>query len=173
MTIYLDRLTEAMTALGRDDRTIFLGQAVAYPGTAMTATFSGVPRERLLEVPVFEDTQLGMAIGLSLAGYLPVCVYPRINFLLLAMSQLVLHLDALPRYSDYRPRVIVRTAVAHDRPLDPGAQHLGDYSRAVSAMLRTVEVVNLRPTADCILPAYRRAAEADHSTILVEYHELY
>lgn len=173
MTTYLDRLAEAMTVLGRDERTIFMGQAVAYPGTGMTRTFVGVPREKLLELPVFEDTQLGMAIGLSLAGYVPICVYPRINFLLLAMSQLVLHLDALPRYSDYRPRVIIRTAVAHPEPLNPGAQHLGDYAPALRTMLRNVEVRPLMWGSSEIVPAYGAALNADHSTILVEYHELY
>lgn len=169
---YLDRLTEAMTALSRDPRTVFMGQAVAHPGTGMTRTFAGVPPGQLLELPVFEDAQLGMAVGLSLAGYLPVAVYPRINFLLLAMNQLVLHLDALPRYSAYRPRVIIRTAVAHDRPLDPGTQHLSDYSPAIQSMLRTVEVVRLTDGTK-IIDAYDRALESETSTILVEYHELY
>lgn len=182
MAPYLDCITEAMTELGKDSRTIFLGQAIAYPGTAMTKTFEGVPRNQLLELPVFEDTQLGMAIGLSLQGYLPVCVYPRINFLLLAMNQLILHLDALPRYSDYRPRVIIRTAVAHDEPLNPGAQHLGDYSNAIEVALAesaitarstvNVDVVRLLCPGD-VTEAYREAASSRCSTVVVEYHRLY
>ncbi len=117
---YLDALTEAMTRLGQRDDAIFLGQAVAFPGTAMTQTFAGVPREKLTEVPVFENTQLGLATGLSLAGALPICVFPRINFLLCAMDQLLLHLDALSRYSAYCPKVILRTASPTAVPLDPG-----------------------------------------------------
>lgn len=179
---YLDRLTAAMTELGCDPRTLFMGQAVAYPGTAMTKTFEGVPRDQLLELPVMEDTQLGMAIGLSLQGYLPVCVYPRINFLLLAMNQLVLHLDALPRYSDYRPKVIIRTAVASSVPLNPGAQHLGDYSIAIeTALQESARIAASRVNvgverllfADQIAGAYGAARNSGRSTILVEYHSLY
>jgi pyruvate/2-oxoglutarate/acetoin dehydrogenase E1 component len=115
-----------------------------------------------------EDLQLGMAIGAALAGDLPICVYPRINFMLLATNQLVLHLDKLPLYSGFRPRVIVRTAVATPEPLDPGPQHLGDFTQAYRQMLRTVEVVDLYD-ASKIVPAYREAMERDGSTLLVEH----
>jgi pyruvate/2-oxoglutarate/acetoin dehydrogenase E1 component len=161
-----------MTEFGAQEDSIILGQAVAFPGTGMTSSFIHVPPDKLLETPVFEDVQLGLATGLALAGYLPLAIYPRINFLLLAMSQLVLHLDALPRYSPCRPRVLIRTAVATPVPLDPGPQHLGDYRAALTLMLQTVEVVTLR-RAEEIVPAYRAAARAAHSTILVEFIDRY
>ena len=175
MTTYRDRLTEAM-ALAAQHGATFLGQAVRYPGTAMTATFAGVPDDQLIELPVFENTQLGISTGLSLQSGRPVVsIFPRINFLLCATDQLVLHLDALPRYSDggYVPHVIIRTAVATDSPLNPGEQHLSDYSVALRHLLKTVEVIPLKdPRA--ILPAYRDAlAGPPHSTILVEYSALY
>lgn len=171
---YLEALTQAMTEIGADPRALFLGQAVAYPGTGMTATFSGVPRDRLIELPVAEDMQLGLCTGLSLAGYLPVSIYPRVNFLLLAMSQLVLHLDKLSVYSDYRPKVIIRTAIASPTPLDPGPQHLGDYAVALRGMLTRVSVVKLtHPLA--VLPEYRRAADPTNrdSTLIIEYVDKY
>ncbi len=174
-TTYRDRLTQAMT-LAAQHGALMLGQAIAYPGTAMTGTFADVPQSQLIEMPVAEDLQLGMSIGLSLQSNLPVLsVYPRINFLMCAMNQLVLHLDAIPRYSDggYLPHVIIRTAVATDHPLNPGEQHLSDYTVALRHLLKTVEVVPLKdPRA--ILPAYRDAlAGPPHSTILVEYSALY
>lgn len=169
---YRGELRRAMQMLAEHPRSVFIGQAVAVPGTAMSSTFEGVPREKLLELPVFEDTQLGMAIGMSLRGDLPVCVYPRWNFLLLAMNQLVLHLDKLPLYSEYRPKVIIRTAVATDEPMDPGLQHLGDYSDAVQSMLDTVKVVRIGETQE-IVPEYQRALESPGSTVLVEYSENY
>ncbi len=60
---------------------MFMGQAVEYAGTAMTNTLKDVPKEQLLEMPVFEDTQMGMTLGLALAGFIPVSIYPRWNFL--------------------------------------------------------------------------------------------
>ena len=157
---------------GRLD-TVFLGQAVAYPGTAMFGTLEGVPMSKRVELPVMEDAQLGMAIGMSLTGLLPVCIYPRINFLLLAVNQLVNHLDKMPDYGNgWKPRVIIRTAIAHHEPMDPGPQHLGDYLDGLSSMLRNVVVHYLHP-ASKIVDAYRAAAERDGSTLVVEKAKFY
>jgi pyruvate/2-oxoglutarate/acetoin dehydrogenase E1 component len=161
-----------MTLLGERENSVFLGQAVACPGTSMTGTLKGVPREKLIELPVAEEMQMGMSIGISLSGGLPISIYPRWNFLLLATNQIVNHLDKLSLYSGYRPRVIIRTAIATPEPLDPGPQHLGDFGKAFRAMLKTVEVRELRYVEE-IVPAYMRAADADHSTILVEETALY
>ncbi len=167
---YFDELSAMMNKIASIPNSVFIGQAVACPGTAMSRTLENVPADKKIELPVFEDTQMGMAIGLSLRGLLPVCVFPRWNFLLLAMNQLVLHLDKLPIYSrgGYRPKVIIRTAVASEVPLDPGPQHLGDFSEAVRMMLATIRVYELK-TADDICWSYQDALERDTSTILVEY----
>ena len=172
MGAYFDELCRAMEMLAQEPRAIFLGQAVADKGTGMTASFAKVPQEKLLELPVAEDMQLGMSIGLALAGDLPISIFPRWNFLLLATSQLVLHLDKLPLYSDFRPRIIIRTASATPVPLDPGPQHLGDFTWAFRSMLKTVSIVQLEHASD-VVPAYRGAVNNDGSTILVEYPELY
>lgn len=169
---YRDEIVDAMTALGRRDDTVFVGQAVAFPGTAMHATLAGVPPEKRLELPVMEDAQLGMCLGMSLAGLLPVCIYPRINFLLLAVNQLVNHLDKIPQYSSWRPRVIIRTMVASREPLDPGVQHLGDYSEALWRMLGVVVVVHLHLAED-VAPAYARAMQSRGSTLLIERADCY
>lgn len=172
MGLYYDELRVAMAMLAAKPEAVFLGQAVADAGTAMRGTLVDVPVAQLLEMPVAEDMQLGMATGMALAGILPICCYPRINFLLLATNQLILHLDKLPLYSGYRPKVIIRTAVATDSPLDPGPQHLGDFTVPLRQMLRTVEVVDLLSAAD-VAREYRKAAERDGSTLLVERAELY
>src|ERR1700756_2370033 len=99
MSQYFEELCKAMSLLALQPNTLFIGQAVRYPGTAMYNSLSHLPEYKRLELPVAEDMQMGMATGLSLAGYLPICIYPRINFLLLATNQLVLHLDKLPLYS--------------------------------------------------------------------------
>jgi pyruvate/2-oxoglutarate/acetoin dehydrogenase E1 component len=171
MSVYFDTLRAAMLMMADDPRVVFMGQAM-FEGTAMSKTFRGVAPAKLLELPVAEDMQLGMATGMSLAGILPVCCYPRINFMLLAISQLVLHLDALPRYSSWRPRVIIRTAIATPVPLDPGPQHVGDHSFAIEQMLATIEVVRL-DSADRIVPEYGKALQREGSTLLVERLEMY
>ena len=163
-----------MRLLANEPHTIFVGQGVACAGTTMTDTLAAVPREKLLEFPVAEDMQMGFAIGLALNGYLPICIYPRWNFLLLAANQLVNHLDRLPIYSAgrYMPKVIIRTSVPSIAPFNPGPQHDDDFTDAFLLMLRTVTVVRLeRP--DQIVPCYVQAVQRPLSTLLVEHTALY
>lgn len=165
-----------MAWLGEHHDVLFIGQAVGYPGTAMTNTLRNVPRDKLLEFPVAEEFQLGASTGLALAGFVPITCFPRWNFLLLATNQLVGHLDKLPIYSNggYRPKVIIRTAVASRTPIDPQCQHLGNFSDPFRQMLKTVEVIECE-RADQIFEAYRRGYERDdgRSTLIVEHTQRY
>ena len=160
-------VNHAMRWLAADVRTIFVGQSVRYDGAAIYASFEGVPMDKRLEFPVLEDMQLGFCIGLALSGKIPICVYPRLDFMLLAMNQLVNHLDRFCEMGDYRPKVIVRTRVGAKTPLDAGPQHTGDYTQALSLMLRNVRVVKLTEAAE-VMPAYQRALYAAESTLLIE-----
>jgi pyruvate/2-oxoglutarate/acetoin dehydrogenase E1 component len=167
---YFSNLCAAMRLVSEHPQSLFMGQAVACEGTAMFRTLADVHQEKRLELPVVEDMQMGMAIGMSLNGHLPICIYPRFNFLLLALNQLVLHLDKLPLMGGYKPKVLIRTAVATSKPLYPGPQHIGNYSLA--HMLDTV-VVDRLECADDIVPAYEKALGRERSTLLIEYHEKY
>lgn len=172
MTKYFDELCLAMQLLADDDRTIFMGQAVGCDGTTMAPTFKGLPTNRRIEFPVAEDLQCGMAIGMSLQGFIPICCFPRWNFLICATNQIVNHLDRLSLYSDYRPKVIIRTAVPSRSPFNPGPQHDDDFTGAFRAMLRTTDVVTLHEESD-IVPQYQAALRSERSTLLVEYSHYY
>lgn len=163
-----------MDWLGEQSNTIFLGQAVEYPGTAMTNTLSTVPKHKLLEMPVNEDMQMGITNGLALNGFIPVSIYPRWNFLLLGINQLVNHLDKIQMISDYTPKVIIRTSVGSERPLHPQWQHVGDYSESVQKMLSNIEVIRL-DEPEQIFESYRKAYNRtdNKSTILVEWGDYY
>ncbi len=171
---YTSALREAMSLVCAAPGAVVLGQSVLAGGTAMRETLEHVDQSKLIELPVFEQCQLGMSIGLSFGGAHPVLsVFPRWNFLLCATDMLVNHLDKLPMMGKgYRPRVLIRVAVGSDRPLDPGQQHLGDFSHAFINILQTVKLNRLQYASD-IIPAYRQALEANHSTILVEYAARY
>lgn len=167
MGLYFDNLCKAMSLLAEYPKSVFIGQSVRYSGTAIYNTLKHLPEEKRVELPVFENTQLGMAIGASLNGDLPICIYPRINFLIEAMSQLVSHLDKLPLYSDYRPKVIIRTAIASNKPLNPGVQHLGYYVPMFEEALDTVRVVEIISVKH-IIPVYEKALKSDYSSLIIE-----
>ena len=90
---YFDELKRSMDWLGKKNNTIFLGQAVACPGTAMSNTLKDINKKKLIELPVAEEMQMGMSFGMSLDGTIPISIYPRWNFLLCAINQLINHVD--------------------------------------------------------------------------------
>ncbi|MGA2030125.1 MAG: hypothetical protein ABSG87_08645 [Verrucomicrobiota bacterium] len=173
---YFDELCRAMEFLACDERTIFLGQAVACAGTAMSNTLKNVSREKLLELPVTEEMQMGISTGMALNGLIPVSIYPRWNFLLLAVNQIVNHLDKLPIVSNggYTPKVIIRTGIGSERPLHPQHQHIGDFTEAFRFMCKTIEVIRL-DDPEQITPTYKKALEREdgRSTIIVEHGDYY
>ena len=173
---YFDELKKAMEWLGSKENTIFIGQAVEVPGTAMFNTIKNIEKTKRVELPVFEDTQMGMSIGMSLAGKKVISIFPRWNFLLCATNQLVSHLDKLPIISEGKvtPNILIRTAVGSQRPLFPGYQHIGNMSSAFREMLSNVEIIELFEPED-VFPAYKKAFERDDgkSTILVEFQDFY
>ena len=167
---YFDELSKAMKWLGEQPDTVFLGQSVAYPGNAVYKTLADVTIEKRVELPVAEDMQMGMSIGLSFGGKVPVTIYPRMNFLVCAMNQLMNHLDKIERYSNgqFKPKVIIRTCVGSETPLDPGIQHKGE----VPLYLETIPISRLKNKAD-IFKAYWNAYFMEGSTLLIEYADLY
>ena len=173
---YYEELCRSMEYLARDNRVMFLGQAVAVKGTAMTTTLKNVDPSKLLELPVTEEMQMGMSVGLALNGAVPVTIYPRWNFLLLAVNQVVNHLDKLKKMSNggYQPKVIIRVGIGAERPLSPQCQHLGDFTDAFRLMCENIEVIRLDEPED-IFPAYEKALTRTDgkSTIVVEYGEYY
>jgi len=173
---YFDELERTMRWLGEQPDTMFLGQAVEYKGTAMTNTLANVPREKLLEMPVDEEMQMGITNGLAVAGTVPITIYPRWNFLLLTMNQLINHLDRMPAFShgEYIPKVIIRTGVGSERPLHPQAQHVGDFTDGMRLILNNIEIIRLEEPSD-VFPAYYKAYNRTDgkSTIIVEYGDYY
>ncbi len=175
LNAYCTELKRAMEYLAQDERTLFLGQTVAHPGSRFTyKTFVDIPLEKRLELPIMEEAQMGISTGLALAGYIPVSIYPRFDFLLLAANQLVNHLDKMEAMSEgqFTPKVIIRTVVGATLPIHPGPQHAQDHTEAFRRMLTNVDVVRLE-SPEAIMPAYQAALASPRSTLLVELGNLH
>ena len=170
---YVNELTGAMTWLGQQPDTIFIGQQVCYPGNAMFKTLSGVPMEKRLELPVMEDCQMGIALGMALTGKTVISIYPRFDFLLLAVNQLVNHIDKLADFThhQYCAKVIIRVGIGSTKPMYPGVQHCGDYTEAFRKMLG-MWVRPLKKPSE-ILWAYQCAYRNGLPQLMVEDMELY
>lgn len=175
---YLNELKRASRFLGEKPDVIFVGQNAVYPGSMMCKTFADdVPLEKRIELPLFENTQMGISIGLALAGYIPVSLFIRPNFLLYTMGMLVNDLDkiAIMSHGKAQPKVIIKTMNGSVRPLDPGVQHRGDLTDIFwGAHFKNIDVVRL-DESNQVFEAYRHAYERTDgkSTILVEWGDHY
>jgi len=171
---YREEMTKAMTLLGQHPDTIFLGQSVLYKGTAMFSTLKYVPDSKKIEMPVAEQMQLGISTGLALQGYIPISIFPRMDFLILAFDQLINHLDKIEILSEgrFKPKMIIRTSVGGKKHLDPGLQHIGNYIEPLRFMCKNINIIRLG-SADAIYSAYQFALNNERSSILVEFGDLY
>ena len=159
-----------MEILGKNPKTIFIGQTVGYSGSKFTyGTLDRIPIEKRIELPIMEEVQMGMSIGLALGGYIPISIYPRIDFVLLAMNQLVNHLDKLYEMSQgqINPKVIIRATVGCITPLHPGPQHSKDHTSALESALENVYIKKLTK-AEEIVPEYEAALKRNGPSLLID-----
>ena len=165
-----------MNFLGSQKNTIFIGQAVEVPGTAMSNTLSQINRNKLMELPVAEEMQMGISLGLAMEGYVPISIFPRWNFLLYGVNQLINHIDKfeIMNGKKIKPKIIIRTSIGSQKPLHPQHQHIGDYSEAFRKMSTNIEIIRLKEVKD-VLPSYKKAYNRrdNKNTILVEYGDFY
>ena len=173
---YFNELKDQCIIWQKTKKTIFLGQAVEVPSTAMSNTLKGINKKKLLELPVAEEMQMGITIGMIMTGLIPISIYPRWNFLLLSINQLVNHLDKFNEMTQnyYKSKAIIRTSIGSQRPLNPQSQHMGDFSAPIKKMAKNIEIVKLKDPKD-IFPSYKKALTRNDnvSTILVEYGDYY
>lgn len=169
---YKDELTNAMTTLMDKPETVFIGQQIVYYGNPMSKTIEGLPKNRMIETPVMEETQMGMTLGLAMTGKIVVSFYPRWDFLICATNQLVNHLDKYKLMTGKTPHVIIRVGKGADKPLDPGHQHKANYIEQFREMLKTINLFDCKTEED-VKNAYNTAINIPDVYIINEYPELY
>jgi len=172
MTVYKDSLINAMTYLGNKDDTIFIGQQIVYAGNPMSTTLGNVPKDKMIEVPVMEETQMGMSLGLSMTGKTVITFYPRWDFLVSSTNQLVNHVDKYTLMTGKKANILIRLGKGSDKPLDPGHQHKGNYINEFKSLCPNIKfhgLINYSSIVDSYISAY----EEGGVHVLIEYPELY
>lgn len=90
---YQEAIREAFIQGMEEDPTVFImGEGVDHYGWIFGTTKGLVERfgkERVFDTPIAENTITGVAIGAALCGMKPVVVHMRMDFLLMAMDQIV------------------------------------------------------------------------------------
>ena len=171
---YKDEIIRSMEWLSEKDNTIFFGQSVLYSGNAIYNTLNTLPEEKRIELPVFEEIQMGMSTGMALEGLVPISCFPRFDFFMRCMDALVNHLDKMQNMTEgtFKPKVIMRTSIGSTDPLNGGVQHTNNYTAPIIQMLHEVNVVSLNESEQ-IFPAFEEAYKTDCSTLLIEWGDYY
>ena len=90
---YPEAIREALDQeMEKDSSVIVLGMGVDDPKRILGTTGGLLEKygpQRIFDTPLAEDGMTGVAIGAALAGLRPVHIHIRMEFLLLAMNQLV------------------------------------------------------------------------------------
>lgn len=166
---YQEEIMKGFKILNDQKNVIFLGQNIISKGCPMYNALIKCDRNKMIELPVIEDTQLGMSIGLCLEGNIVVSVYPRIDFMICAMNQLVNHLDKVKEMSrgEFKPGVIVITQLGNTKPIDPGVQHKGRYTNGIKKLVKNIDVIKVNNSND-FLRALNNAKQGIPSLLVIK-----
>ena len=170
MNAYKKAIRKEMSRLGKLKNSIFLGQQVGK--TDFYGLLTDVSMKKRIELPVCEELQLGLSIGLAMEGYLPISIYQRMDFLPRAMDQIVNHLDKLEEMTNgiYNPKVIIFTTIGTRKPFDCGCQHSQDLTKAFDKLV-SFPVIKVK-TADEVEADFTMARNIDKSSMIIIKAEL-
>lgn len=169
---YKDAIKTSMQKIAEKEEAVFIGYNIKY-GSRCYGTMDTIPEDKIYEMPVAEDLMTGIATGMALEGYLPVLIFERQDFMLIASDQIINHLSKISELSQgqFNPKVIIRAIVGHDKPFNPGPQHLQDFTDFFQKYCSF-------PVIACwnfyqITEVYKEALERNESTMIVDYKSLY
>jgi pyruvate/2-oxoglutarate/acetoin dehydrogenase E1 component len=170
---FVDAVREAAEQeMARDESVVVFGLDVDDPKAIQGTTRGLVERfgpERVFGTPLSEDAMTGAAIGMALAGLRPIHIHIRMDFLLLAMNQL-LNVAAKSRYM-YGGRVnvplVVRAMIG--KSWGQGAQH----SQGLHGMFMHVPGIKVvAPSTPYDAKGCLAAAIRDDNPVLYVEHRL-
>jgi hypothetical protein len=126
----------------------------------------------MIEVPVMEETQMGMSLGLAMTGKRVITFYPRWDFLISATNQLVNHVDKYELMTGEKVHIIIRVGKGSEIPLDPGHQHKANYIEEFKSLCKDIKIFDCKTIEDLKIH-YRFAKDNVGVYIINEYPELY
>ncbi len=170
---YVDAISEATDQeMERDPSVVVFGLDVDDP-KAIQGTTSGLLEkygpERVFGTPLSEDAMTGVAIGMAFAGLRPIHIHIRMDFLMLAMNQLI-NVAAKSRYmygGQLHAPIVVRSMIG--KSWGQGAQHSqGLYSFFMHVPgLKVVAPTTPYDAKGCLIHAIR-----DNDPVLYVEHRI-
>jgi pyruvate/2-oxoglutarate/acetoin dehydrogenase E1 component len=170
---YVDAVREATDQeMARDPSVVLFGLDVDDPKAILGTTRQLVEKyggERVFGTPLSEEAMTGVAVGMSIAGLRPIHVHIRMDFLMLAMNQLV-NVAAKARYmygGQVQIPIVVRCMIG--KSWGQGAQHSqGLYSLFMNIPgLKIVAPTTPYDAKGCLVHAIR-----DNDPVLYVEHRI-
>jgi len=168
---YKQAVEHSMNMLSKKEEIIFVGYNVRH--SSADGTLVNISEEQRLETPLAENLMAGLAIGMSLEGFLPVLYFERHDFIFNALDALVNQVSKMKTISQgqFKIPIIIRAVVGGVYPFYAGATHTSDYTD-IFRELFTFPV--FEPTsAGGVLAAYNFALEYNGPVLVSERRELY
>lgn len=172
---YVDALREAFEQEMERDPKVFLFGLDVDDHKGIQGSTLGLQekfgKDRVFCTPLSEDAMTGVAIGAAMAGYRPIHVHIRMDFMLLCMNQLI-NMAAKAHYmynGQVKVPLVVRTMIG--RSWGQGGQH----SQALHALfmhipgLKIVAPSNANDAKGCMIAAIRD----NNPVIFIEHRLLY
>jgi len=171
---YREAIHQSMRfALERDKNTLVYGQGVS-DASSIFGTTRGLGKEfgsdRVFETPLSEDSMTGFAVGCALNNIYPVHIYLRVDFLMLAMNQIV---NSIAKYRYmygelFQVPMLLRAIIG--RSWGQGAQH----SQSLQALFAHIPglTVIMPSSAQSARDAYCFAVSNYKSPVLSLEHRL-
>ena len=169
---YGEAVKKSMEELVKDERTIFLGYNTCF-GSKAYGTLKDISNDKKIETPLAENLMVGLAIGMSLAGYHPVIFFERHDFMLNALDGIVNHLDKIEEmsYGEYQTPVIIRAVVGGKIPLNPGPQHMQDFTEVFKKLVK-FPIYEPKNSQE-VLDVYQKVSIAPGPVMIIEKKDLY
>ena len=172
---YAEAIRQAIIQMMETAPCVFIyGQGINDPGAYFGST-EGLEdifgSGRCFDVPLSEEALIGMGVGAALLGRRPIYTALRIDFLMLAMNQIVNHAAKWPAASGHQCSVPLTVRCIIGKDWGQSVQHSGAYHSMLASVpgLQVVLPSNPSDAAGLLLTAI----QSDLPTIFVEAKSLY
>ncbi len=160
-----ESITEEMYKLSLLPKVVFLGENIINSGRIYD-TLDKVSLSKCIEMPVAENLIAGAAIGLSLRGYMSVCIFQRMDFMFIAADAIINHACMYPKMTNGKVKcpVIFRTIKADlNKKFFVGHQHSKDLTHVFAPYMDVIQVPYTSARK-----AYQKARVSCNPTLIVE-----
>ena len=169
---YAKALNEALREeMRRDERVFVVGEEVAKWGGSFTVTkglLDEFGEKRIRDTPISEQAIVGLGIGAAMAGLRPVVEIMTINFMLLAMDQIVNHMAKLRFMSGGQVNIPLVVRSPGGGGLQMGAQHSQSLE---SLFVHVPGLIVIAPSTPADAKGLLKSAIRDTNPVIFIEHE--